>query len=122
LEAACDFALGMCAETPKEDGAYCSVGACKGGECVEVPDAGTGGAGGAGGAGGTGGSGGEPVAYEPIYVQGGCICGVGGRTSSSASGFGVGSLAALGLLVARRASRRRNAREARVNAARRGEK
>jgi hypothetical protein len=109
VEAACDFTLGMCAETPKDDGAYCSVGVCKGGTCVELPDAGTGGAGGAGGAGG---SGGEPVVYEPIYVQGGCICGVPGRTGSTAPRFGLASLAALGLLMGRRVSKRRNAQDA----------
>jgi hypothetical protein len=106
LEAACDFTLGMCAETPKEDGAFCGIGACKGGECVEIPDDGTGGAGGAGGAGGTGGSGGEPIIYEPIYVQGGCICGVTGRTSSRAPKIALVSIAFLALLMARRASRR----------------
>jgi hypothetical protein len=118
MEAACDFTLGMCAETPKNDGAYCSVGACKGGACLESPATGTGGAGGAGGAGG---SGGEPLKLDVIYVQGGCICGMPGRTGSSTPSFGLGSLAALGLLMTRRVSRRRDARNGRASALPRGE-
>ncbi|HZF53530.1 MAG TPA: hypothetical protein VE093_33010, partial [Polyangiaceae bacterium] len=61
------------------------------------------------GSGGAGGSGGEPAHLDAIYVQGGCICGVTGRSApSSKPSWALGLLAAaLGTLTARRASGRR---------------
>jgi len=106
LTSACNAATGVCEETPKDDGAGCSIGVCEGGVCEELPDAGAGGGGGEGGAGGTGGAGGsEPV--DAFIVQGGgCSCTAAGGSPSHTPGWIAGALLGLAFAVRGRGPQR----------------
>jgi len=85
---ACVAATGACAAQPKPDGTTCSLGACRAGVCMAVPDAGAGGGGGAtgGGGGATGGGGGTTGGGSG--TTGGGNGATGGGSGSTGGGSG----------------------------------
>lgn len=85
---ACIAATGACAAQPKPDGTTCSLGACRAGVCMAVPDAGSGGGGGAtgGGGGATGGGGGTTGGGSGTTGGGNGATGGGSGTTGGGSG------------------------------------